>query len=102
MLATSHDSNVRRDELIALLGQVALSSQAYESIETVHNLHCPLPESVRASCRLAHDLACAGKFDHAVQTLSAIKNGAAKGILKLEQRVLMFEMLVLLRKSVYA
>jgi len=83
-------------------GQSSLGARMYESVSLVHSGHCPLPEGVRTACRIAHDLAAGGNFDKAMEMLRTAKDELSGGVLKLEQRVMIFEMLILLKKSVHA
>lgn len=83
-------------------GQNTIGSHVHEGISVVHGHHSPLGDGVRASCRIAHNLALSGRFEKALEVLRAAKDGTAKGVLKLEQRVLICEMLVLLRRSIHS
>ncbi|KAK5163337.1 APC5 protein [Saxophila tyrrhenica] len=47
-------------------------------------------------------MACGGQYEKALDQLQNSRSGLTQGVLKLQQRVLIFEMLVLLKKSVHA
>ena len=78
------------------LNFASLALCAYESVSVVHIDHAPLNDHVKAACRLAHAHALSGRHRAATDVLGSA-NSLVKGILKLEQKVQMFQMLIRVR-----
>ncbi|WPH01756.1 Hypothetical protein R9X50_00460800 [Acrodontium crateriforme] len=80
------------------LGYDHLCSRIYESIQHVHRTHCPLSDLVRATCRLSYGQAQTGNYVASKTTLDGMAV-QAKGVLRLEQRLIGFGILAQLRRS---
>lgn len=80
------------------LGQSALSQQIYSSINTLHKPHCPINDRVRSTCRVAYNLAQSGSYTPALSPLDSTTD-SAKGVLKLQQRLQAFKLLIHLLRS---
>lgn len=70
----------------------------YEEVDALHGETAPISDRARSACRTAYRDAQAGRYD---ETLRSLENVAAatQGVLKLEQRVRGFAMLVQMAKS---
>nr|QEJ80707.1 putative anaphase-promoting complex subunit 5 protein [Teratosphaeria gauchensis] len=75
------------------LGQASLTNRIYEGLAANADHLSPITDRVRATCRLAHGLAQVGQYVAALKLLDDISL-LANGVLKLQQRVTGFTLLV--------
>ncbi|KAI7496783.1 hypothetical protein KC367_g6434 [Hortaea werneckii] len=80
------------------LGFSSLAGRMYEEVSVLHGNQSPISDRVRAICRMAYNKAQSGRYGEAEAMLeqAALK---VQGILKLEQRVQGFAILVQMTRS---
>ncbi|KAI7351280.1 hypothetical protein KC320_g5017 [Hortaea werneckii] len=80
------------------LGFSPLAGRMYEEVSVLHRNQSPISDRVRAICRMAYNKAQCGRYGEAEQMLEQAAL-SAQGILKLEQRVQGFAILVQMTRS---
>nr|QIA97806.1 putative anaphase-promoting complex subunit 5 protein [Teratosphaeria destructans] len=80
------------------IGQASLTNRMYELIAANTDTLSPITDRVRASCRLAYGLAQVGQYAAALKLLGEM-SVLADGVLKLQQRVMGFTLLVHFARS---
>ena len=70
----------------------------YEEVSVLHGNQSPISDRVRATCRMAYNKAQSGRYGEAEQMLEQAAL-SVQGILKLEQRVQGFAILVQMTRS---
>ncbi|EME38918.1 hypothetical protein DOTSEDRAFT_75580 [Dothistroma septosporum NZE10] len=82
------------------VGSAHLGRCMYELVQTVHLAHCPLNDNVRAVCRLALTQAQTGSYSRASKMLDELAP-SLRGVLKLDQRVKLFAMILQLKRQLH-
>ncbi|RMY53982.1 hypothetical protein D0865_04965 [Hortaea werneckii] len=80
------------------LGFSPLAGRMYEEVSVLHGNQSPITDRVRATCRIAYGNAQSGRYSEAEQMLEQAAL-SVQGILKLEQRVQGFAILVQMTRS---
>lgn len=81
-------------------GHNTLSHQIYTNIPLLHAKHFPLPERVRASCRLAQSFEQRGEFTKAMKTLDDLEQSLEQpGTLKSKQRAMGWRMAICMKRE---
>ncbi|KAI7126873.1 hypothetical protein KC352_g31927 [Hortaea werneckii] len=80
------------------LGFSPLAGRMYEEVSVLHGNQSPISDRVRATCRMAYNKAQSGRYGEAEQMLEQAAL-SVQGILKLEQRVQGFAILVQMTRS---
>ncbi|KAI6852525.1 hypothetical protein KC364_g105 [Hortaea werneckii] len=80
------------------LGFSPLAGRMYEEVSVLHGNQSPISDRVRATCRMAYNKAQSGRYGEAERMLEQAAL-SVQGILKLEQRVQSFAILVQMTRS---
>jgi len=81
-----------------LAGQAHLAVRLYEDVQASYDKQSPISDRARATCRIAYGAAQSGRYAESLRLLDDLAS-SLKGVLKLEQRVTAFTMLVQLTRS---
>ena len=92
--------DVLADILHLRAGQSNLVHQVYSNIPILHKDHLPLPERVRAGCRLAQSFEQRGELKQAISTLDGLERALkGPGTLKSKQRVMGWRMVICMKRE---
>ena len=90
--------NQRDQQADVFTGQAHLAVRMYEDVQASYDKQSPISDRARATCRIAYGMAQSGRYAAALRLLEELAS-SIQGVLKLEQRVTGFTMLVQLTRS---